>query len=65
MVYPNKGEKYNAEKKMWEPMLECTNDFLGYSKIWIAAGAHAIGGCCRTGPNDIKQLAQYIQSEQL
>jgi len=56
MVYPNKGETYNPVKKVWEPLNGCTNDFITDTKLWLAAGAKAIGGCCRTGPLEIQQL---------
>jgi len=27
---------------------------------WLEAGAKLIGGCCRTTPNDIKEISNYI-----
>lgn len=56
MVYPNKGEIYNAVDKVWEPLNGCMHDFNSYAKLWLAAGAKAIGGCCRTSPADIGRL---------
>ncbi len=63
MVYPNKGEIYNPVKKVWEPLNGCSNDFKTDAKIWLAAGAKAIGGCCRTGPLEIQQLRTFIAKE--
>lgn len=60
MVYPNKGETYNAVDKVWEPLKGCTQDFNSYAKLWLAAGAKAIGGCCRTSPADIGRLNELI-----
>jgi homocysteine S-methyltransferase len=60
MVYPNKGEIYNPIKKVWEPLNACSNHFITDAKLWLAAGAKAIGGCCRTGPFEIQQLVKLI-----
>ena len=58
LVYPNKGETYNAVDKVWEPINGCLHDFNSYAKLWLAAGAKAIGGCCRTNPADINRLTE-------
>jgi homocysteine S-methyltransferase len=34
--------------------------FLDDAKGWFAAGAKIIGGCCRTTPEDIKQLQLLV-----
>lgn len=60
MVYPNKGETYNPVKKVWEPLNGCFNHFITDARLWLAAGAKAIGGCCRTGPIEIQQLLKLI-----
>lgn len=57
MAYPNKGESYDPISKSWETRLNDDNHFINDAKKWFAAGALAIGGCCRTNPKDIKQLA--------
>jgi homocysteine S-methyltransferase len=62
MVYPNKGETYNPVKKVWEPLSGCTNHFITDAKLWLTAGAKAIGGCCRTGPLEIQQLEKLINN---
>ena len=33
------------------------HDLAGWTPRWLAAGATAIGGCCRTGPDDIRALS--------
>lgn len=63
MVYPNKGETYNPVTKVWEPLNGCSNHFITDAKLWLAAGAKAIGGCCRTGPLEIQQLRTFITKE--
>ncbi len=60
VVYPNKGETYNAVTKKWEPNAGCNPNFVENAKIWISAGAKAIGGCCRTNPADIQQLGELV-----
>ena len=62
MVYPNKGETYNAVTKEWETVEGCHPNFVENAKIWINAGARAIGGCCRTNPRDIQELGKLIFS---
>jgi len=60
LVYPNKGETYNPIDKIWEPTKNCSLGFMDNAKLWLSAGASAIGGCCRTNPADIAQLKQLI-----
>ena len=58
LTYPNKGEEWNAEKKCWIPNADHPSHFIEDAKKWYAAGAKMIGGCCRTTPDDIRQLQQ-------
>lgn len=60
IVYPNKGETYNAVTKEWENIEGCHPNFVENAKIWIAAGAKVIGGCCRTNPRDIQELGKLF-----
>ncbi len=62
MVYPNKGETYDPITKSWETKLNNNNHFINDARKWLAAGAFAIGGCCRTSPEDIKQLEALIKT---
>ena len=61
IVYPNKGELYNSLSKTWEPSNKCLLSFLDNAKIWKAAGAKIIGGCCRTSPADINELKNSLR----
>ena len=56
LTYPNKGEEWNAINKCWIPIGEHPTHFIDDAATWYAAGAKIIGGCCRTTPDDIKQL---------
>lgn len=60
LVYPNKGETYNPIEKVWEPTETCKLSYIENAKLWLSAGAKAIGGCCRTSPADIEQLSKLI-----
>jgi homocysteine S-methyltransferase len=59
VVYPNSGESYDAASKRWrgEPGALC---FADMTQLWHAAGARLIGGCCRTGPSDIRGVRQCL-----
>jgi homocysteine S-methyltransferase len=61
LVYPNSGESYNAEKKDWnnDPMF---GSFSEHARDWYHAGARMIGGCCRTSPKDIQEIANWARS---
>ena len=56
-VYPNLGESYDSETKTWygDP-----GSFIGYVDAWREAGANIIGGCCRTTPEIIRDIARKI-----
>ena len=58
VVYPNKGEIWDAENKRWMSASLQLTHFCDDAKTWRAAGAKIIGGCCRTTPEDIQQLQQ-------
>ncbi len=60
IVYPNSGEQYDATTKTWHGC--CSNLSYGDSaKQWFAKGATIIGGCCRTTPEDIKEIVQWAR----
>jgi homocysteine S-methyltransferase len=57
MVYPNSGEGWDAEARRWTG----SNDPAGYGEMaaqWFASGAQIVGGCCRTRPAHIRQVAE-------
>jgi len=61
VVYPNSGEVYNKLCNCWK---EAGNRdiFLDSVKQWYNLGAKIIGGCCRTGPDDIKFISDFRSS---
>jgi homocysteine S-methyltransferase len=58
-VYPNKGENWDPVNKCWLPG-PSKSDFADDALSWVMAGAKGIGGCCRTSPDDIRNLKNAI-----
>jgi len=57
IVYPNSGEGWDAAHRCWTG----TGDAASYAAMareWFAAGAHIIGGCCRTRPEHVSLVAR-------
>lgn len=62
VVYPNSGEGWDAQNRCWTG----TSDPAAYrdqAAKWRAAGAQIIGGCCRTRPAHIREIAQLNLAE--
>jgi homocysteine S-methyltransferase len=62
VVYPNSGECYEPGARQWRGT-SLTQRFGEQARRWHADGARMIGGCCRTGPADIRGVAQCVQPE--
>ena len=60
IIYPNKGDEWDAFDKCWLPSSNHQSHFIDDAKQWYEAGANIIGGCCKTTPDDIKQLKQLF-----
>jgi homocysteine S-methyltransferase len=60
VVYPNSGERYDAATGGWSGEADC-EAFGAAARSWHAAGARLIGGCCRTGPEHIRELAAWAR----
>jgi homocysteine S-methyltransferase len=59
VVYPNSGERWEAVGKTWLPGEEAI-DLPQASRTWRDRGARLIGGCCRTGPEDIRSIRRHL-----
>ncbi|MGA7887008.1 MAG: homocysteine S-methyltransferase [Acidobacteriaceae bacterium] len=57
IVYPNSGEVWDAATRTWRGSSD-TARFGALAREWFAAGAQAVGGCCRTGPAHIAEIAR-------
>jgi homocysteine S-methyltransferase len=55
LAYPNSGELYDSATKGWSA-IHAARPFADAAPAWYAAGARLIGGCCRTGPGEIRAL---------
>ena len=59
VVYPNSGETYHVADNSWSgPACDFAADF--NVAAWRAAGAKLIGGCCRTGPDNIAAMRRLL-----
>ena len=61
IVYPNSGERWNAKTRSWSGENDASQ-FGALAQGWYAAGAQAVGGCCRTGPAHIAAVASARDS---
>jgi homocysteine S-methyltransferase len=57
VVYPNSGEGWDAERRCWTGESDAAS-FGDQTREWFEAGAQVVGGCCRTGPEHIRQIAK-------
>ena len=58
VVYPNSGEVYDAERKMWTGQREPGEWAL---EEWKAAGVALFGGCCRVMPEAIRAMRDRLE----
>jgi homocysteine S-methyltransferase len=59
LCYPNSGESWDADNHCWLPGTGVT-EFGGPARLWANAGAKLLGGCCRTGPLEIKEIRKAL-----
>ena len=57
VVYPNSGAQYDAGRKCRQGQ-QTAAQWSRQAAAWYRAGASIIGGCCRIGPEHIRQLAK-------
>lgn len=57
VVYPNSGEGWDAEARRWTGMSD-PGEFGSLAVQWRRAGVQIVGGCCRTRPAHIRQVAE-------
>tara|TARA_Y100000590_G_scaffold12272_1_gene14901 strand:- start:893 stop:2392 length:1500 start_codon:yes stop_codon:yes gene_type:complete len=60
IIYPNSGEKYDGEKKIWKGNV--INPFESYIDEWLKLGVDILGGCCRIGPKEIKKIKSKVDT---
>jgi homocysteine S-methyltransferase len=59
LVYPNSGETYHSSDNSWSGTA-CDFDNAFDVRAWRDAGAKLIGGCCRTGPENISAIRNLL-----
>ena len=59
LVYPNSGESYDPSSRRWSGDSAALR-FGEQARLWHAEGARLIGGCCRTGPDDISGVKRCV-----
>ena len=55
VAYPNGGGEWDAGTKTWG-RADDEPEWAEACRDWIAAGAVAVGGCCRVGPEAIRAM---------
>jgi homocysteine S-methyltransferase len=61
VVYPNSGEHFYTDCSCWRDDHEAS-DYSQLAAEWYERGAKVIGGCCRTGPDDIRKISEFRNS---
>ncbi len=64
VVYPNSGEFYDAVNGRWSGLSDAA-EFGTFSREWRKEGAALIGGCCRTRPAHIRQIADRMRRDKV
>lgn len=62
IVKPNSGEKYDPVAKTWVDSPAKNLSFEECIDEWIKHGAKMIGGCCRTNPQIIQNIANKLNA---
>jgi homocysteine S-methyltransferase len=60
IVYPNSGEQWDAVHHCWHGDGQI-QQFGELARGWRSAGAQWIGGCCRTGPEHVRAVANLFR----
>ncbi|QIX02231.1 hypothetical protein AMS68_007748 [Peltaster fructicola] len=62
LCYPNSGEVYDGASNTWSGT--ATHQDLASRTVeeWIPAGVRLVGGCCRTTPEDIRNLVSALHT---
>lgn len=61
LVYPNSGEGWDAQSRCWTGSSDPAA-FGQQAREWYAAGVQIVGGCCRTRPAHIREVADAAKS---
>ncbi len=64
VAYPNSGETWDAATRCWVEG-GARFDLAAAAPEWARLGAQLIGGCCRTGPDDIRRLRAALRERRV
>ena len=56
IVYPNSGDRWDPTSRRWETGSGPRMD-RDLCRRWVDAGVRILGGCCRTGPDFVRNVA--------
>ena len=57
VIYPNSGERWDPSARDWiGPAMFQVEDV----ENWVSAGARLVGGCCRVGPAEIREIRDLV-----
>jgi homocysteine S-methyltransferase len=59
LCYPNSGETWDAPGRRWLPGTARAGS-AETVRLWLKAGARIVGGCCRTTPEDIREIREVL-----
>jgi homocysteine S-methyltransferase len=62
VAYPNGDGRWDAVRKVWETPAETAN-LPRLALEWRQFGAALIGGCCRTRPDDIREIRRALTAD--
>ncbi len=62
LVYPNSGETYRPDGHGWSGG-DDVGAWTAQARDWYARGARLIGGCCRTTPEQIQDVAAWARTQ--
>lgn len=63
LVYPNSGENWNAKTRNWDPASGSSSLSLETQLgEWWNLGVRNFGGCCRTTPDTIRMISQFVRN---
>jgi homocysteine S-methyltransferase len=64
LAYPNSGERWDAGARCWTGSRDA-DAFARLAAGWLDAGAAAVGGCCRTGREEIAALRRLVDARRV
>lgn len=60
LVYPNRGESWDAQQKCWVPT-KLSSSLNEKVEEWYELGVRIFGGCCRVRPADITEMRKTLE----